>query len=461
MEKSFIDSHIGLSQAVSSKSYKFEFDEIEELKYLKESGISSSVNSLSENISLVNGEILKDLNNIQGYREAVIIGGGLIGLYLAVQLRQKNFDGIITIYEKHKEKSFNYNLTLPTLKECDSMNSIIAEKQKLKVVCAKDYYEALMTIIKKLDNIYIRYYEVDSLDLIFTLHVNPFIFACDGAYSFTRRAITNASPVVKNIFSILQFNYKVTSSKKPIKKMNVGDKLKIQKHLENVFRFIEETVNEDSIEVKVFVDDIVYALLSHFSLTAPGKLEDLKSMTDLKALEVSEAIQYYIKFRSFHNNEEFVKDSFLIASLKLNSYRSNKFTAKVDNQKIYLVGDSAMGIPFESNFGNGMIAANKVTDLLMKIENKPNDLINSISSNISCLFGQQKLDPEKIIGDTSIYDYEKFMNEFYDQAYSKSCQIYLNQSIKDSLVTIAYQIPQSFSKDSLAIEEKLISQIKI
>lgn len=385
-------------------------------------------------------------------REAVIIGGGPIGLYLAIQLKQKKFEGVITVYEKRKSYARKHYLKLPSKKDCDPRNFKIEEILKKETILIQDLESELLNIFKTFKNTFIRYYNIDDLESLASLHSNPHIFICDGAHSANRLRLLKSQPIIKPLFKIIQFSYKVKSNK-PAELLNMYQQYRIDKYLIELFEYVETTIKNDVVTFRLFVDSFFFDMFSKYTFKSPGKYSDVLSLEDTNAKQIGNAITLFMKYRCYCTKEVVMPETFNLSTFALNCYRSTEFAKRVNNHNYFIIGDSAMGVPFYRSLRNGMIQANNLSNILMglKEEKKLFSSLGNILSSGSTL---------KISKDDCVEKYCYSMEQLSEEEFLSARKIHVGVGIKGTAMKISNMVPWQINKMTPKILEE-INQIEI
>ena len=365
-------------------------------------------------------------------KECVIIGGGAIGLYTGIQLRQKGFYGKITIYEKYKEYFSSRTVKLSEFETDISTGNLIINEfcKKNPVECdISEFEKLLLELGTTCFRFNMRYYNIDSLDALYEVHKdnikNTFFIHCDGSDSITRGLLFKENCIVsKHLYYNIQISYSVITNNKQNRIACVSDyhNYKIEKYFSDRCNFIEHNVSSkfNKLTVRFFIDGEYYNSIKKYTANNPCLINDLLSDNELKTLGITDMILFYIKFRSYYTKETIIPNSFKLFSLELNCYRAKEFgvskqvkyeeSSEDISVNHYLLGESAMGVPFYRNMRNGSYASNCLTDLICK-NYKPNKEIYSVNLNYTNNFNS---DVNK-----SIFD-NKFLNNRKDSKNSKN-----------------------------------------
>ncbi len=423
---------------------------------------TSQVKLLSKSVNEVIELIKKDEKDVnlnhsiyteETDKEAIIIGAGPVGLYTAIQLRQRGFNGSIYIYEKYRSYQRKNILHLPSKKDICSRNKKIEDFFDKEKATSTELEEFLHYLAISLPSIKILYYEVDEFESLLKIHRNPFIIHADGAHSKTRQMLLNTQTIVKPLFNVIQFSYKVTQNpgnKNSISTVSGFHHYKIEKYLSELTHHIEQSINEkeNKVTIRFFVDSYYYDAAKFYTFKKPCDFATLESDTELVRTKLMENITFYMKFRSYYNNEKPIKSTFSMLTFKLDCYRSTQFAIKNNNVHHFLVGDCAMGVPFFRSLRNGFFASNNLCSMIMNLKETATQkgFLNMFESSIL----RKQLSSKPGFNDRAVVDYNLFMEEFSEEEFLRARKITLAVGVKDMFIKVSTIVPWQVNK----IDEK-------
>lgn len=142
-----------------------------EVKQKKEKSMNSDTNNqIEENTLSYCFDYLYSNRGLIKNTEAIIVGAGPVGCYLAIQLRMNGFQGKIIMYERYLQDKRNYKIVLPKVSDINPKNKIIEDLFNRKTCLINEVEGILMKIVKTLSDIEIRYIKVDDFNLLEILH---------------------------------------------------------------------------------------------------------------------------------------------------------------------------------------------------------------------------------------------------------------------------------------------------
>ena len=293
---------------------------------------------------------------------------------------------------------------------------------------------------------------------------NCLFFHCDGAHSTTRELLCQNDVEVTSLFYVCEFSFKVELSEKKtliqklksifskstIKKINFFQHYKIEKKLSDRINLIEQTIKDNLITIRFFVDKNIYDNCKQFTFKHPCSSEIFskakqvdpnlivnENSTDwekLKVCGIFDLIDFYIKFRLHTLSENLIENTFSMILFKLDCYKTNKCGIKnIEDQQHFFVGDSAFGVPFYRSLRNGLVASSMLCNLIMNIKDEAeffkNTIENTSVKNVS------------YINNEAYDEYNTSMKLFYSYELTRVKEFTTLISIKDKLIKISNNVP--------------------
>jgi hypothetical protein len=294
----------------------------------------------------------------------VIIGGGPVGLWTAVQTKILLPGASIVIIEKYKEYKRSHVLRL------NKMSMVRApahsDLQKLidripKVVRTNVLEDELLTLAKKLDISIVYKNITDVRKEIHEMFPGCMaVIGADGSHSITREQIFGgAMSVQETLKQIVEIKYEVNG---PTRKLNfVTEFYPTQKMIDFI---TEESVGKirdgkTPVTVRFLVTKKIYEQMKDATFKNPFYVPTHRDRIPEKLLE---AIILWINVRKHCTKEERVDGSEKISALHLDVYQSDKVTYedKEHHRAYFLVGDAAFGVPFFRALNNGLLCGSKL-----------------------------------------------------------------------------------------------------
>jgi hypothetical protein len=291
-------------------------------------------------------------NNIP---QAVIIGGGPVGLWTAISLKQVDPLIEITIYEKYKEYQRNNLICIPKKTEIEtSFSQTNYDFFKNKTVQILEVEKTLEKEAIKL-GVNIIYEVVEEFYELYNKHPdNKLWIAADGAHSKTRLLWTKSDSIRTNLSFVMQVTYKVKDNAKKL------SQIQNFVNINNLHILVEDVPKEDKVTIRFSINEDMYNLINKY--TAKEPCTDLDEVTE--ELGIKSMINYWMEVRKQELNEERIENSFRMNTFKIDIYCSAKYVIENTFGIHVLVGDSAFGVPYYRSLRNGWVASNNLVSLL-------------------------------------------------------------------------------------------------
>lgn len=308
--------------------------------------------------------------------EVVIVGGGPVGLWTALQIQKRQPKWSIHIYERYEEYKRSHVLRLDHWSMLlygrnnkdeqeniffnevtgKSLNNVLMQPANSLFIRTNDFEAALKKYaITKGINLHIQ--TITSPEHIMEQHPDCKQFiAADGAHSKMRNQLLGEDSIKeKPLQYIVEIKYQVKG------KAQKGNVLKTNKILNNMaFEYVGKEKNGMSpVTLRFFLKKSDYENLPNASFKEPLSIDSPILPTSLK-----KDIEAYLSMRSNKYGEEYCKDSGKLTKLILSLYVAKKFTVKKDKKAWFLVGDAAMGVPYFRALNSGMILGSRLSQIL-------------------------------------------------------------------------------------------------
>lgn len=312
--------------------------------------------------------------------EIVIVGAGPVGLWTAIQIKKRQPDVHIHLYEKHSSYQRSHVLRLDywSLLLYGKQSSILREQQFYNEITGKKINDIITDFTK---SIYIRTNDFEAalksfaLDLgihlhlasiatpeqVMALHPHCSIFlAADGAKSNMRNQLLGETSLEEHpLQHIVEIKYQING------KSNKFHPLKQQfmtnKRLKNMaFEYVgKEKEGITPITVRFFLDKETYHAIPEATFKSPLTLE-----SNSLPLSLQKDLLTYISIRESTYNETYCVNTSKISKLSLSLYASHKFAVEKNNCAWFFVGDAAMGVPYFRALNSGMILGSRLAQIL-------------------------------------------------------------------------------------------------
>lgn len=325
--------------------------------------------------------------------DVVIIGGGPVGLWTAIQLKTKDPNVDIQILERYEEykrnQTLQLDLTTITNAEVKAQLLEIAKENGLKLKndslsipiqllesCFSEQAKKLGIKVKK-NVAFVTSHAVpeekrtpnrETLTLAEVAETFPnakVIIGADGSHSTVREAHFGPEDEVvkrKTVQYLVEFKYQaqVDVNKKPYKLPShfATEKLAGFRCIETVK--VDPDTGVANITLRFIVDKKTYESLGEASFKKP--------VTDLTTLpeKIQHAINVWVNARTMENGDVVIPDADKrVSKIPLDIYKCKAFAKPFqDDRIVFLVGDAAFGVPYFRALNAGLVCADKLSDLL-------------------------------------------------------------------------------------------------
>ncbi len=318
-------------------------------------------------------------------KEIVIVGAGPVGLWTAIQLKKRNPENCITIYERYEKYQRSHVLRLDhwsmmlygKTKRDDIETSFINEvtgksRQHMKMEFTKslyiktnDFEQALKNYCKNLGiNIIIQ--KINSITEVENMHPSCSHFiASDGAHSLLRNELLgNESIDTKPLQHVVELKFHVPHKTKKSKNLKELIGLNIENKFMN-FEYVGKFKNgETPLTSRFFLSSLLYDKLPEASFKEPLSFKILDTIEELH--EFRDNLLHYINYRKKEYNDEIDIETVKISKLILSVYSAKKFAVlnKEENKCWFLTGDAAMGVPYFRALNSGMMLSSRLSQII-------------------------------------------------------------------------------------------------
>lgn len=299
----------------------------------------------------------------------VIVGGGPIGLWTAIQTKLLSPNADITIFEKHSEYLRSHTLQIdPSSFKNILSNSplapLVGRWKQMRYVSTKEIEGSLLTLAHEL-GIRIIHRDIKYPDQLPQEFQNARIFiGADGSHSQVRKTVFSDEMQSRTDFQYLaELKYQAVNAR-PLKKM---ESAKISSEVKELTSdHVGRADGEKPIPVtsRIFIDEKTFnELKDEATFQHPLSLEDLEKKPHLNlAGQVKQVLQQKREF----SGEEIVPGTLRLTVTRLGSYASKHFVKKLEDRTWILVGDAAFGVPFFRSFNNGILCGTQLANTIAK-----------------------------------------------------------------------------------------------
>ncbi len=309
----------------------------------------------------------------------LIIGGGPVGLWTAIQLKRERPDFHVIVHERYTSYRRNHVLRLKksSLRSPPHKDNSPGEDLLFKALLNNSSSTLLSNQItirtKELEELLkqhaiglgaeIRYTEIPSANVLKSMYPSCGAFiAADGAHSLIRKEIfSNQLDINKDLQFVIELKYDVSG---PTKALNIfTDHYRSVKLLKYpVLEYVGRNANGTTpITLRFFVPEHVYVEVGEASFKDPITVENYqKRLTK----SLSDEVNTYLTIRKSILGDRPVFDSMKLSKLKLSVYGAKNFGKTEKNAKWFLVGDAAMGMPYFRSLNAGLLCGSVLAKLL-------------------------------------------------------------------------------------------------
>ncbi len=320
--------------------------------------------------------------------ELICVGGGPVGIWTAIQIKKRNPNTEITIYERfetyqrsHVLRLDYWSLTLYAkvlgndfenefLKEITNktMKDIQLNPTKSIYVRTNDLEVALKKYAQNL-GINIVYKKVSTLEEVESLHPNcQHFIAADGANSLFRKQLLGEDDIEKTALQyIIEMKYSVNNKTSKIK---LGEVFKVNSETEYMgFEYVGRFKNDTTpISIRFFIDEETYNNIPGATFKDPLTIEGIRLNNNLSDLDTT--INRYLDYRKEKCHDIVDYNNIKISKLPLNVYCAHKFGIERNGKAWFLTGDAALGVPYFRSLNSGLMLGSRLSQILTSKVNK-------------------------------------------------------------------------------------------
>lgn len=316
--------------------------------------------------------------------DIVIVGGGPVGLWTAVQLKKRMPGAQIRVYERHTvyQRSHvlrldHWSLMLYASSAHDSPEKSFVREvtgkslSGMKAQFAKSLYirtndlEAALSRYAQALGIEVTLQKIEGTRHAEQLHPECYLFlAADGAHS----------PLRTDLFGEDCLDYDALQHVVEVKceedagdaaralKLGTGQLWKLNKTLgHTAAEYVgKQRDGKAPVTLRLFLEKDEYAELPAMSFKSPASLT-----TPGLPTAVARDIQAYLATRVGHG-AVLVPDSVRITKLELSVYASRQFAVMREGRAWFLVGDAAMGVPYFRALNSGLMLASRLSQIISR-----------------------------------------------------------------------------------------------
>jgi 2-polyprenyl-6-methoxyphenol hydroxylase-like FAD-dependent oxidoreductase len=319
--------------------------------------------------------------------DILIVGAGPVGLFTAIELKSRNPSLNIKIIDKYNEYSRDHILRIEKESLVNSITyQLYPEVQKLHgFVRTLDIENTFLTIAKKLNITVETGTTITDPQAFLAQHPKAHtLIGADGARSIVRTRLFDDKKIVdRNLQYIVEIKYKTNGPTSRLPNNIYGPALGQVHHLvsENVGK---EKNGMTPVSLFTFVDEETF---NEIRKTPNAKLSDLQPKSK-QMMNLLNTIRPWLSLRRSALNEELITDSEKINGVALSVYQSACFAKKINEKRVYLVGDAAAGVPYFRALNAGLISATLTAEKIATADKNGPDL-ESLNAQLATLAQQE------------------------------------------------------------------------
>jgi hypothetical protein len=304
----------------------------------------------------------------------VIVGGGPVGLWTALQIKKRQPDWEIQIYERYEKYQRSHVLRLDhwslllygknsnDLREQQFYKEITGKQlSKIVIQAANSLYIKTNDLESALKNyaldkgIKIQYGLIDKVEELMNNHPEcQHFIAADGAHSKIRKDLLGEHDIKDYPLQyIVEVKYQVQG------KAQKQSSLKSNQVLNNMaFEYVGKEKNGVSpVTLRFFINKEDYESIPEASFKHPLSID-----SDMLPLNLKQDINQYLSMRFENFGENYCSNSGKLTKLILSLYCAPEFAIKKEDW--FLVGDAAMGVPYFRALNSGLMLGSRLGQIL-------------------------------------------------------------------------------------------------
>eukprot|EP00698_Gefionella_okellyi_P011463 TRINITY_DN3022_c0_g1_i3.p1 TRINITY_DN3022_c0_g1~~TRINITY_DN3022_c0_g1_i3.p1 ORF type:complete len:816 (-),score=158.12 TRINITY_DN3022_c0_g1_i3:1863-4310(-) len=323
--------------------------------------------------------------------DIILIGAGPIGLWTAIQIKIRSPQSEILLIEKYKEYQRKHVLMVhrdslhgvpdhPLLQEfCKSVSHVIRTSE----------LEARLLVLAKTLGIRLEFRAVNNVqeDIIARYPRARCIIGADGAHSIVRKQIfDDKMPVNDTLAFIIDCKYEVYGQARKFRLADQGYRtMKLIPFLAQEF-VGKEKEGVTPVTCRLVVNEEAFNSAKDASFRAPFRLyKDLDRLHP----DIQKSLRVWLNAKTMAMSEIRVPGSESLTAVRLSVYRASKLGTTITatepgaaahkdaefQHAVFLVGDSACGVPFFRALNNGLMCgtelAKHVAKMMLSFDSNP------------------------------------------------------------------------------------------
>lgn len=311
------------------------------------------------------------------HQSFIIIGGGPVGLWTAIQLKKRQPACDVCVYERHESYQRHHVLRV------DHWSMLVYNRQHRKdeheeafyrsvtdhsvagitwrpagsvALRTSDLEEALEHYAHRLGIHRVQEAITDPHALMARHPECHHFIAADGARSDLRTQLWPAPAIEERpLQHIVELKYQVEG---PVDRSRSRLGREVLHHM--AFDHVGRTrAGHTPVTVRLFLAPAEHAAFPESSFKAPLCVTDLRL-----PLAIRQDLLNYLRVRHHEAGEAVCPQHAVVTKLVLSLYAATAFARKVDGRNWFLVGDAAMGVPYFRSLNSGLIMGSRLAQLL-------------------------------------------------------------------------------------------------
>lgn len=296
------------------------------------------------------------MQNRTAQPDIIIIGAGPAGLMTAIELKLRDPEKQILVLEKHQEYQRKHSVQLDrdAFQHAHPNNEfqelIRSLPSKIRINALENQF---LEFAKKI-GIDVSYQSITSCQqLAQDYPLTPIVIGADGSHSIVHKQIFDHE---YHFYSDLQYmaeiKYEVSGSAQPLNTFGKIAATHFSHHYSS--EFIGEAVSGVTpVAIRFFINQTTYEKMKEATFKNPYNL----TQTDKIDPALLVTIKAWLIAREEMGNEKKIEGSERITTTHLPCYASKEFVKEKFDKTWFLVGDSAIGMPYFRGMGNAIEAA--------------------------------------------------------------------------------------------------------